>query len=240
MIQANIPAQPTAHLSTSTWSREESTLATTGDYVAKIWGRQWVMQTGIFSKRVSYILHLAGFWKARPNAYSIFCDLIGNQGFFNRFAVELILRYFISKFSKQMAFLLNSIWIPQPRPSSLGLGWGEVNCKDFFWNSIFNGGAGQRQTTQVMRQRPNILISSSSASAQRRLSAGFTHNIGTEKRGHEPGTYFSPITGNKRSTYSANTELLTEVHTGWGTPVVSPALIKEDGVVSDSECRWRY
>ena len=76
-----------------------------------------------------------------------------------------ILRYLISKFSKQIAFLLNSIWTPQPRPCSLGLCWGEVNCKDFFWNSIFNGGAGQRQTTQVMRQRPNILISSSSASA---------------------------------------------------------------------------
>ena len=109
------------------------------------------------------ILHFyhAGFWNAKLNAIVV----NSNHGFFNSFAFELILRYLISIFSKQMAFLLNSIWTPQPQPCSLGLCWGEVNCKDFFWNSIFNGGAGQRQTTQVMRQRPNILISSSSASA---------------------------------------------------------------------------
>ena len=142
-------------------------------------------------------------WNAKLNAYVLQI----NHGFFNSFAVELILRYLISIFSKQMAFLLNNIWTPQPRPCSLGLCWGEVNCKDFFWNSIFNGGAGQRQTTQVMRQRPNILISSSSASAHTEWGI---HTQDTE------GADGIVLLFSAKNIY--NWQILS-----WGTPVVSPA-----------------
>ena len=171
------------------------------------------------------ILHFyhAGFWNAKLNAIVV----NSNHGFFNNIAVELILRYLISIFSKQMAFLLNNIWTPQPRPCSLGLCWGEVNCKDFFWNSIFNGGAGQRQTTQVMRQRPNILISSSSASAHTEWGI-HTQLADRETQKGQMGLsyYFQPK--------------IFIIGKYWAEERRWFPLLNEDGVVSDSECRWRY
>lgn len=226
MIQANIPAQPTADLGTSTWSREESTLVTTGDSVAKLWGHHRVMETIIFSKKWwSYIFTMLD----SETLNWMLLLLIAIMAFSTVSLLNwyYILRYLISKFSKQMAFLLNSIWTPQPRPCSLGLCWGEVNCKDFFWNSIFNGGAGQRQTTQVMRQRPNILISSSSASAHTEWGI-HTQLADRETQKGQMGLsyYFQPK--------------IFIIGKYWAEERRWFPLLKEDGVVSDSECRWRY
>ena len=100
MIQANIPAQPTADLGTSTWSREESTLVTTGDSVAKMWS------DGNYNfQQKMVILHFyhAGFWNAKLNAIVV----NSNHGFFNSFAVELILHTKIFDFE---IFKTNSIF----------------------------------------------------------------------------------------------------------------------------------